>query len=270
MDGLNKVIDQFFAQKMRDGMFSQLGSEGGENSSSNNNDGGTVASSRDAANPGGERADSADSGGGSTVAGASFNFVNSIVGAGIIGIPFAIQQCGFVLGICMLTLVAVLIYFSVMMLVECGIKANRLDFEELSEHLLGWHGYYAALTFMFLFAYGAQVRVWSGPPGYPPMISQPSTSTCPCPGPASSRCAFGPPGNAPCMRKASHVQAHQPSPSPQVAYLVVVGDTVPVVAALFWPDSILTSRRAVIGLTSTLVVLPLCMLKVRACAYVDP
>jgi amino acid permease len=46
-----------------------------------------------------------------------------------------------------------------------------------------------------------------------------------------------------------------------VAYLVVVGDTVPVVAALFWPGSVLTNRRAVIGLTATLVVLPLCLLK---------
>ena len=42
---------------------------------------------------------------------------------------------------------------------------------------------------------------------------------------------------------------------------MVVGDTVPVVAALFWPGSVLTNRRAVIGLTATLVVLPLCLLK---------
>ena len=74
----------------------------------------------------------------STVFGAAFNFVNSIVGAGIIGIPFAVQQCGFVCGILLLTLVAVLIYHSVLMLIECGLKANKLDFEELSEHLLGW------------------------------------------------------------------------------------------------------------------------------------
>ena len=35
----------------------------------------------------------------SSIFGASFNFVNSIVGAGIIGIPVAIKECGFVFGI---------------------------------------------------------------------------------------------------------------------------------------------------------------------------
>ena len=138
----------------------------------------------------------------STVFGAAFNFVNSIVGAGIIGIPFAVQQCGFVCGILLLTLVAILIYHSVLMLIECGLKANKLDFEELSEHLLGWKGYYAALTFMFLFAYGAQV-----------------------------------------------------------AYLVVIGDTIPVVVALFYPNSIFANRQSVIGLTATFVILPLCLFK---------
>ena len=138
----------------------------------------------------------------STVFGAAFNFVNSIVGAGIIGIPFSVQQCGFVCGILLLTLVAILIYQSVLMLIECGLKANKLDFEELSEHLLGWRGYYAALTFMFLFAYGAQV-----------------------------------------------------------AYLVVIGDTIPVVVALFYPNSIFANRQSVIGLTATFIILPLCLFK---------
>ena len=144
-----------------------------------------------------------NAGGKSTIFGAGFNFVNSIVGAGVIGIPFAVQQSGFVVGILMLTFVSILIYHSVLMLIECGLKVNKLDFEELSEHLLGWRGYYATTIFMFLFAYGAQV-----------------------------------------------------------AYLVVIGDTIPVVAALFYPSSsVLTDRNAVIGLTATFVILPLCLLK---------
>ncbi len=125
------------------------------------------------------------------------------MGAGVIGIPFAVQQSGFVVGILMLTFVAILIYHSVLMLIECGLKVNKLDFEELSEHLLGWRGYYATTIFMFLFAYGAQV-----------------------------------------------------------AYLVVIGDTIPVVAAVFYPSNhILTDRNAVIGLTAAFVILPLCLLK---------
>ena len=51
--------------------------------------------------------------GNSSVASARFNFVNSIVGSGIIGIPYAIQECGLVIGVGMLILVAYLIYKSV-------------------------------------------------------------------------------------------------------------------------------------------------------------
>jgi sodium-coupled neutral amino acid transporter 11 len=90
----------------------------------------------------------------SSVAGASFNLINSIVGSGIIGIPFAIQQCGLVVGIAMLSFIAYLIYNSVVILIECGIRENKFDFEELSEHLLGKRGYYSTLLFMFLFALG--------------------------------------------------------------------------------------------------------------------
>jgi solute carrier family 38 (sodium-coupled neutral amino acid transporter), member 11 len=145
---------------------------------------------------------SADIPGNSSVITASFNFINSIVGAGIIGIPYAIQRCGFVSGVIMLAYVAYLVYQSVTMLIDCGVKAKKLDFEELAEHLLGRSGYYAALVFMFLFAYGAQV-----------------------------------------------------------AYLVVIGDTIPVVAALFLPDSIFANRNITIALMSTIIVLPLCLLK---------
>lgn len=145
---------------------------------------------------------SADIPGKSSVLTASFNFINSIVGAGIIGIPYAIQRCGFVAGVIMLAYVAYLVYQSVTMLIDCGVKAKKLDFEELAEHLLGRSGYYAALVFMFLFAYGAQV-----------------------------------------------------------AYLVVIGDTIPVVAKLFLPDSIFANRNITIALMSTIIVLPLCLLK---------
>lgn len=48
--------------------------------------------------------------GNSTRSGAVFNFVNSIIGAGIIGLPFAVAECGFVLGTVLLMLVAALTY----------------------------------------------------------------------------------------------------------------------------------------------------------------
>jgi solute carrier family 38 (sodium-coupled neutral amino acid transporter), member 11 len=96
-------------------------------------------------------------GGESSVYGASFNFVNSIIGAGIIGIPFALKLCGFYTGIFMLILVAFLVNESVIMLIECGLKCQKCDFEDLALHLLGPVGYYLTTFFMFIFAYGAQI-----------------------------------------------------------------------------------------------------------------
>lgn len=58
-----------------------------------------------------------------------FNFVNSIVGAGIIGIPIAIKECGLFMGIFLLILVAFLVDQSVIMLIDCGVQAKKKNFE---------------------------------------------------------------------------------------------------------------------------------------------
>lgn len=73
--------------------------------------------------------------GSSGLVGATFNFgtvelkisnflmgrkVNSIVGAGIVGIPFAINRSGFFMGILLLFLVAYLVDYGVRLLVKCG------------------------------------------------------------------------------------------------------------------------------------------------------
>eukprot|EP01034_Spumella_vulgaris_P024325 gene24325-30648_t len=88
------------------------------------------------------------------------------------------------------------------MLVDCGLKVKKFDLEELAEHLLGRIGYYFALVFMFLFAYGGQI-----------------------------------------------------------AYLVIIGDTVPLVADSLFPGTILSNRTSALLLISTLIVLPLCLLR---------
>lgn len=102
----------------------------------------------------------------------------------------------------LLLLVAFLVNRSVLMLIDCGIKTNKFDYEELAEHLLGKRGYYVTLVFMFLFAYGAQV-----------------------------------------------------------AYLVIIGDTIPRAAQLLFPGSFFCSRQNTLLLLSTVVVLPLCLFR---------
>eukprot|EP00605_Chrysophyceae_sp_TOSAG23-4_P002638 GSChrysophyteH1.ASY1.ANO1.2914.1 assembled CDS len=93
----------------------------------------------------------------SSVPKAAFNFINSIVGAGIIGMPYAFGECGILGGLLGCMGVAWLVSQSVQMLIECGLMAQILDYEDLAQHLLGKKGYYAALASMFLFAYGAQI-----------------------------------------------------------------------------------------------------------------
>lgn len=86
----------------------------------------------------------------------SFNFVNSLLGAGIIGIPLAIQQCGLLLGIASFALVAFFIYQSVTMMVACGIRNKVYNLEELAEVTLGSAGFYISTIAMFFFAGGGQ------------------------------------------------------------------------------------------------------------------
>lgn len=91
----------------------------------------------------------------SSMAGASFNFINSIIGAGIIGIPYALRECGFFVGLFMLFYVACLTDYGVRIMINAGIKTNRLSFELVTEHALGRPGFYLVSFFMFTFAYGA-------------------------------------------------------------------------------------------------------------------
>ena len=58
----------------------------------------------------------------SGLAGAAFNFVNSVVGAGIIGIPFALRRAGFWTGLLLLAGVATVTAASIRMLVDCALK----------------------------------------------------------------------------------------------------------------------------------------------------
>lgn len=87
------------------------------------------------------------------------------------------------------------------MLIDCGIRCEKYDFEELAEHLLGKYGYFATLASMTMFAYGAQI-----------------------------------------------------------AYLVILGDTVPVVLNHLFSE-LLIDRTLVMIITTTTIILPICLLK---------
>ena len=55
--------------------------------------------------------------------------------------PVAIREAGFFSGVFLLVVIGILIDRSVIMLVQCGIKNNKNNLEELCFHLFGRRGY---------------------------------------------------------------------------------------------------------------------------------
>lgn len=91
----------------------------------------------------------------SGLTGASANFINSIVGAGIIGLPYAIKRCGFISGCILLVFVALASKYTVNLLISTGVKHNCLSYESVAQRAFGETGYYLCSFFMFVMAFGA-------------------------------------------------------------------------------------------------------------------
>ncbi|KAI9028321.1 transmembrane amino acid transporter protein-domain-containing protein [Phycomyces nitens] len=71
----------------------------------------------------------------------AFNLVNATVGAGIIGLPFAIYNAGFYSGIILSIIVAFLSQLGLYMLVVSGQRTGIYKFAGLVEHVMGRFGY---------------------------------------------------------------------------------------------------------------------------------
>lgn len=99
----------------------------------------------------------------SGILGTSSNLMNSIVGAGIIGIPYAIRQAGFIVGLLLLLLVAYLTDKSLRVIIELASFHPKLKdlgvltYEDLMTIPFGRAGNYFVLVNMFILAYGAMV-----------------------------------------------------------------------------------------------------------------
>ncbi|KAI8900633.1 transmembrane amino acid transporter protein-domain-containing protein [Globomyces pollinis-pini] len=91
----------------------------------------------------------------SSILQASFNFANSIVGAGIIGLPYAFKQSGVCLGIFLLLFVACLVAHTVVLLIHNGRLSGKNTYQGLVMHCYGQNGLLIISVFQFIFAYGA-------------------------------------------------------------------------------------------------------------------
>ncbi|XP_074659138.1 putative sodium-coupled neutral amino acid transporter 11 [Tubulanus polymorphus] len=78
---------------------------------------------------------------------ASFNFINSIIGSGIIGAPYALKQAGFGLGLILIVLVAFLTDYSISLLIYGGSLSNTNSYQDMMRAAFGRPGFYI-LTFI--------------------------------------------------------------------------------------------------------------------------
>lgn len=89
--------------------------------------------------------------------GTTFNLANGIVGAGIIGLPFAMSQAGFALGTSLLLLVAILTHYTVILMIQLGRVNGVSTYEGLCEAAFGTLGFYSLSVFQIANSFGACV-----------------------------------------------------------------------------------------------------------------
>lgn len=93
----------------------------------------------------------------STVVGCASNLVNAIVGSGIVGLPYAIQESGFVPGVVLVVFCALLTEISLRLLIETAKHSNVPSYETVAEAAYGRFGFYFVAINMFIMAYGAML-----------------------------------------------------------------------------------------------------------------
>lgn len=65
----------------------------------------------------------------SSLSHASFNYINSIIGSGIIGMPYAIHQAGLFAGLFLMILVAVITDYSLVIMVRGGQLSGSYNYQ---------------------------------------------------------------------------------------------------------------------------------------------
>jgi len=79
-----------------------------------------------------------------------FNLVSTIVGGGLLSLPYAFAQCGVGLGVVLLALTAGLSVYTVQLLVRCSILSGQNSFEGIARASFGERGSIATCLLLFL------------------------------------------------------------------------------------------------------------------------
>ncbi|KAM9663821.1 putative sodium-coupled neutral amino acid transporter 11 [Trichechus inunguis] len=88
---------------------------------------------------------------------AVFNVVNSIIGSGIIGLPYSMNQAGFPLGILLLFWVSYVTDFSLVLLIKGGALSGTDTYQSLVNKTFGFPGYLLLSVLQFLYPFIAMI-----------------------------------------------------------------------------------------------------------------
>ncbi|OZJ02862.1 hypothetical protein BZG36_04083 [Bifiguratus adelaidae] len=92
---------------------------------------------------------------GGTIFASFLNMANSIIGAGIIGLPYAFREAGLLTGILLLVSLTWLVDWTVELLMHSGKLSGRATYQDLVTFCFGRPGLIVISIFQFIFAYGA-------------------------------------------------------------------------------------------------------------------
>lgn len=90
----------------------------------------------------------------------AFNLVNATVGAGIIGLPFAIYHAGLVFGLVASVFVALISQLGLYMLITAGHRVHIYKYADLVEYLLGRPGFWFLNTTLLLQSIGITISYY--------------------------------------------------------------------------------------------------------------
>ncbi|XP_075895904.1 putative sodium-coupled neutral amino acid transporter 11 [Nelusetta ayraudi] len=88
---------------------------------------------------------------------ASFNFINSIIGSGIIGLPYALSQAGLPFGLLLLVVVAFITDYSIILLIKGGNLSGTNSYQSLVQSTFGIPGFLVLSILQFLYPFIAMI-----------------------------------------------------------------------------------------------------------------
>ncbi|KAL4636204.1 putative sodium-coupled neutral amino acid transporter 11 [Arapaima gigas] len=96
-------------------------------------------------------------GGRSSVPSACFNFINSIIGSGIIGLPYSMNQAGLPLGMILLLITAFITDYTIILMIKGGNLSGAWSYQSLVQNTFGFTGYLILSALQFLYPFIAMI-----------------------------------------------------------------------------------------------------------------